>query len=819
MSASTPHPHDDHAAALKNPDGSWKFTNALAKQTSPYLLQHAHNPVDWHAWGPQAFELAQKQNKPIFLSIGYSTCYWCHVMERQSFENVATATVMNEHFINIKVDREERPDVDDIYMMAVQLMTGHGGWPMSVFLTPPGAAGPDDPGLKPFYAGTYFPPEPRHGMPSFPDLLRGLARAWTQQRGDVMEQCEQAAQGVREQLARRDEPGEVGPEMVQASANGLLRNYDARHGGFGGAPKFPTPVNVLFLQRVFLNNPNASLGDAIAHTLDAMARGGMYDQVGGGFHRYSTDERWLVPHFEKMLYDNGQLLEAYARAQAIAPPKGEPGLYRRVMSQTCEYLLREMTDPTGAFWSAQDAEVDAREGGNYLWTPDQVREAVADPALAELALKLYGLDRGTNFQDPHHTEEPPSNVLYLPVPLLDFAAKAGRSLDDLLAAKAEIDRRMLKARLQRKQASTDDKVLTSWNGMAIAGMAMAGAALNEPRYTKAAAGAADYLLAKMRDARRGLLRTMRKGEAKIDGFLDDYAALAHGLIELHRATGEARWLEAAKEIVAEAQRRFAEEPEAETAEDAPLAGGYFDTLANRPDLFVRTRSTYDGAIPSGNSQMVHNLLDLFELTGEKGFFARAWGDLASFSAAMRRSPSGMPHMHHALLRALELAPRAAGEEAHGAKPAEPTKRGGTGADDTRRLPLRVAVEPDRIELGDEPVELAVTLKVHPEYHLNAHEPGIEGVVATALRLEGAAGWEMEVVYPTGKPRRYAFADRPLAVYEDTVVLHATIRRRATPSGEASLGPPRLTLRFQVCTDQTCLEPREEELPVELVLAG
>ncbi len=737
-------------------------------------------------------------------------------MERQSFEDPQAAAVVNERFVCVKVDREERPDVDDIYMMAVQVMTGHGGWPMSVFLTPPGAGGEQDPGLKPFYTGTYFPPETGHGLPSFTQVVESLGQAWVERREDVLSQAEQIADAVREQLGRRDQPGEVNAELVRNAANSLLRSYDSRHGGFGGSPKFPTPSNLLFLLAVHRNNPNNDIGQAIAHTLDRMARGGMYDQIGGGFHRYSTDERWLVPHFEKMLYDNGQLLETYARAQAMqlsVGPADEAGLYQRIMRQTCEYVLREMSDPTGMFWSAQDAEVDAREGGNYLWQPAEMSQAVNDAKLAELANHLYGLDLGSNFQDPHHADSPPANVLFLPQSLPQVAQERGMTLEALLSAKEMIDRRLLEVREKRKQPGTDDKVLVAWNGMMIAGMALAGKALDESRYWGAAAKAAQAILSRMRAENGGLFRTARQGQAKIPAFLDDYALLAHGLVELHRATGEPRWLTAAQEIMAGAEQRFAAQPAAVGEE----GGGYFDTLADQADLFVRTRSAYDGAIPSGNSQMVHNLLDLFDLTHETKYLDRAGADLRSFAAALRRAGAGMPHMHAALLRYLELSAGREGTSSAG-KTADPVGgeigRGATG----RRQPVRVSVEPERVDLHNGPAAVAVTLRIHPEYHLTAHDPGEEGLIPTELRLENVPGWEVEARYPTGKQRRYAFADRPLAVYEDTVVLHATIRRKQGGVENAGVvgGPPRLMLRYQVCTDQTCLEPRDEELPIKVV---
>ncbi|HVZ94640.1 MAG TPA: DUF255 domain-containing protein, partial [Phycisphaerales bacterium] len=390
-----------------------KTPNLLSRETSPYLLQHAHNPVPWMPWGPAAFDEARRRDVPIFLSIGYSTCYWCHVMERESFEDEAIGRALGEHFVCIKVDREERPDVDDIYMTAVQLMTRRGGWPMSVWLTPPGAKDTNDTGLEPFYAGTYFPAEPRHGMPSLPQLVEGISEAWKSNRAQVLEQASSIADAIREQLAHRADPAPIGEKQIAQAVSQLLRLYEPNHGGFGRAPKFPQPVFLEFLldARRAITDPAAlaSIDRAVRHTLDAMALGGLLDQLGGGFHRYSTDEKWLVPHFEKMLYDNAQLASIYARAYAI----GKDEFDARILRRTLDYVLREMTDPeTGAFFSAQDAEVDGREGLNYLWTREELAAALGGEEAA-FASWVYGLDGGPNFRDPHHHDEPARNVLFL----------------------------------------------------------------------------------------------------------------------------------------------------------------------------------------------------------------------------------------------------------------------------------------------------------------------------------------------------------------------------------------------------------------------
>ncbi len=797
----------DHAS----PDH--RFTNALVGQTSPYLLQHAHNPVDWHPWGTDAFELARAAGKPIFLSVGYSTCYWCHVMERQCFENEKIAALMNELFVNIKVDREERPDVDSIYMMAVQLISGRGGWPMSVFLTPPGSDGADDGGLKPFYAATYIPPEPAHGLAGMPQVLEGLSKAWHDRRDEVLQQARQVAYALNENLANAEVHGPLSTQLVQRAASQLLSQYDATHGGFGGAPKFPQPAKLQFILAAIEQNPGkgSELADALSHTLRQMALGGMYDQVGGGFHRYSTDERWLVPHFEKMLYDNAQLVETYLAAAASPALRSRDNLaqgalasdvdlFSRVAAETCDYVLREMTDATGAFWSAQDAEVDSLEGDNYLWTREEVEAVLKSQGqqrvdLAALAVRLYGLDAGPNFRDPHHADAQPRNVLHQPKALAEFAGANGLSVEQAVDVRRRINAALLAVRNQRKQPGTDDKVLVSWNGMMIAALANAGEQLGSQRYVEAAVRAAEYILTSMRDDAGGLHHAMRRGEinASVPALLEDYAFFIHGLIALHRATDQRRWLDDAVSLLKQATAKFGIE-----------GGGYYDTPMNQSDLLVRTRSVQEGAIPSSGSQMVHNLLDLAELTGRSDYLDRALADLGSVGGLLSRGGASMAHWQHALLRLIEAAPDKVPQSA----PQEHTE-GATGQ--SRRRSLAVAVEPDVVDLTQPQSTVRVSLRIDPDYHVNAHDVANEHMVATELILEDGQGFELSVKYPAGTSKKYPFADEPILVYEKIVAMDATIRRI---DGAAKVEEnPKLVLRYQVCTDSSCLEPRQSVLPV------
>ncbi|MEM6392614.1 MAG: thioredoxin domain-containing protein [Planctomycetota bacterium] len=604
--------------------------NALLDAPSPYLRQHAHNPVDWHPWSDASLQLAKDQDKPIFLSIGYATCYWCHVMERQCFEHEGIARLMNDHFINIKVDREQRPDLDALYMTATQLTTGSGGWPMSVFLTP---------GTKPFFCATYLPPEPMHGRSSFPQVLSALADAWQHRRDQVIEQADHLADAVAEQHQPGSaDPGDDMPEadLINRTVSALLQSFDPEFGGFGGAPKFPQASNLLLLLAAAQNPGTRSdrVHNALAFTLDRMARGGIYDHLGGGFHRYATDRIWLVPHFEKMLYDQGQLLQAYARFLQANPDDPIAPLCKRVLRQTTDYLVREMTDPTGAFWSAQDAEVDHREGLNYLWTAQQFREALP-PEDAEPALRLLGLDRGTNFQDPHHDDDPPANVLFLPETYDPDDPLLQRVIDTLLPL-----------RDQRKEPITDDKVLVAWNGMAILGLVEAAKTLDDPSLLEPARRAADTLLEHLYNPDTGLQRAMLDRQANTPAFLDDHAQLIAALLALHGAQPQhARssvYLGHAIELAETVLDRF-----------ALTQGGYRDASSSDA-LFATPADTDDGATPSGAAVMLHALLDLYAATDDTRWLQRVDRDLHALHNRLRSRSPAMTHAVHALARRLQL---------------------------------------------------------------------------------------------------------------------------------------------------------------------
>ena len=591
--------------------------NRLASESSPYLLQHANNPVDWQPWGSEAISQAKAQDKPIFLSIGYSACHWCHVMEHESFENADIAQLLNEQFVPIKVDREERPDLDQIYMNAVQLMTGRGGWPMSVFLTPE---------LKPFYGGTYWPPEPRGGMPGFGQVLAAVADAWKMRRGQALEQADSLTEHLAQLAASQAEPGEIDPELLSAAASELLRSFDPTNGGFGGAPKFPHPMDLRLLLHEWHRTHREDLLHAVTFTLDKMAAGGIYDQLGGGFHRYSVDERWLVPHFEKMLYDNAQLVPCYVDAYLAT---GDAD-YARIARETCDYVLREMTDAQGGFYSTQDADSEGEEGKFFVWTPEQVEE-VLGPTAAKTFGYVYDVTPAGNFEHGY-------SILNRPKTLTQCAQVLGRNVDEL-EQELQISRAaLLAAREKRIHPGLDDKVLVSWNGLMIDALSGAATALDEPRYLSAAQRAAEFVLRAMRRGDGRLLHSWRQGKAKLDAYLDDYACLANALVSLYEADFNERWIDEALSLAELVLHLFAD----------PQQGGFFFTASDHETLITRQKDLYDNATPSGNSMAALALLRLAKLTGRQDLLAAAESTLRAAAPLMRQSPRAMGQMLLAL---------------------------------------------------------------------------------------------------------------------------------------------------------------------------
>ncbi len=608
------------------------MSNRLAREQSPYLLQHAHNPVDWYPWGEEAFAKARAEEKPVFLSIGYSTCHWCHVMERESFENPKIAELLNRDYVAIKVDREERPDIDRIYMTFVQATTGSGGWPMSVFLTPE---------LQPFFGGTYFPPETRFGQPGFASVLEQIAAAWRTEREQIVDSARDVVAQLQEQAAFASaRPGApaIDSALLDSGFFVFRRGFDRHHAGFGGAPKFPRPSVHNFLLRYYARTRNEEALDMVLLTLREMAKGGMNDQLGGGFHRYSVDDRWFVPHFEKMLYDQAQLAISYLEAFQITRDRQ----YAETARKTLDYVLRDMTGPEGGFYSAEDADsaIDrARpevkgEGAYYIWSAEEIRRLAENPA-ADWFCYRYGVEDRGNVQNDVHGEFTARNILYEAHTVEETAEKFGRPVEEVRAGVLQAGRILLEARSQRVRPHLDDKILTSWNGLMISALALAGAVLDEPRYADAARRAAEFVLGRLYDPATGvLLRRYRQGQAAIPGFLDDYALFVQALLDLYDAQFDLRHLELAARIA---------EKQGEVFEDRE-GGGFFSTAAGDGTLVVRIKEDYDGAEPSGNSVAVLNLLRLGQLLNRADFRSSAERALGAFAPRLAAAPVALPQM-------------------------------------------------------------------------------------------------------------------------------------------------------------------------------
>ncbi|HEX7737714.1 MAG TPA: thioredoxin domain-containing protein [Ktedonobacteraceae bacterium] len=616
-------------------------TNRLINETSPYLLQHAHNPVNWYPWGEEALRKARDEDKPILLSVGYSACHWCHVMERESFENERIADVMNTHFVSIKVDREERPDIDGIYMQAVQAITRQGGWPMTVFLTPDG---------RPFYGGTYFPPQDRQygrqTLPGFQTILQSVANLYAQQRSDVEEQADQLATFLRQ---KSDAPlrsmgtfpalESVSLDLLTGAGRELMGEFDETNGGFGDAPKFPNTMSLEFLLRLHLHRQRDELPGAegrselevIETSLKRMAHGGIYDQLGGGFHRYSVDAEWLVPHFEKMLYDNALLSRLYLHAYLVT---GET-FYRRVATQTLDYVMREMTSPEGGFYSTQDADSEGEEGKFFLWTPSEIEELL--PARdAQLFMLYYDVSERGNFEG--------KNILHVSKKLAVIAEGAGVSEEEYKEVLRRGRATLFAAREQRIKPARDEKVLTAWNGLMLRSFAETARYLQRADYLQVARNNAEFLLRELAPNGR-LLRTYKDGHAHLKGYLEDYFFLADGLLALYEADFEPRWFEEARRLVGEAIAFFGDEEN----------GGFFDTGVDHEELLSRPKDIMDNATPAGNSVAADVLLRLSAWTGASGYRQRADEYLRALSDLMVKYPQSFGHVLGALDFALSPA--------------------------------------------------------------------------------------------------------------------------------------------------------------------
>ena len=581
------------------------MTNRLVEETSPYLLQHADNPVHWYAWGENALTAAKELERPILLSIGYSSCHWCHVMAHESFEDTQTASYMNEHFINVKVDREERPDLDDIYMKAVQGLTGQGGWPLTVFLTPDG---------KPFFGGTYFPPAARMNMPSFRQVMEAVIDAWQQRRQQVEEQSEKLRDFIAEHTAFDPSPSVLTLTTIREAGESIQANFDPIHGGFGAAPKFPQAMSLDFLLRRYHRTQDLSLLNAITKTLDSMAYGGIYDQIGGGFHRYSVDERWLVPHFEKMLYDNALLsrlyLDAFMRTQ-------NP-LYKRVACETLDYVRREMTDSTGGFYSAQDADSEGEEGKFYVWTPDEIAAALGAED-ARLFCSYYGVTSEGNFEG--------KNIFFL-----SSGAEAGLSEQEAIRLRTVLIPQLLEARAKRVKPETDTKVIAGWNGLMLQSFAQAARQLGRSADLQTASANGEFLLGTMVQGDR-LAHTYTPGKAAGLGFLDDYGGVAIGFLALYEATFDTKWFVAARGLCDTILQDFYDG-----------SGVFYDTSTRHEELIVRPRNLFDNAVPSGTSLACEALLRVYAYTGDSTYINPVEAALRLQAGALAKAPSAFGQM-------------------------------------------------------------------------------------------------------------------------------------------------------------------------------
>lgn len=769
-------------SALKNPDGTWKWTNRLIHETSPYLLLHAHNPVDWHPWDNEALAKAKTENKPIFLSVGYSTCYWCHVMERKVFSNPEIAAQMNENFINIKIDREERPDLDEIYMTATQLLLQRGGWPNSVFLTPD---------LKPFYAGTYFPPTDMPGMPGFPTILEAVHEAWVTRKAEVIASANQIARAIEMATNKRFTLSPAKPldrSLIFTAMEYLRTTYSHAYGGFGTAPKFPSPANLEFLLREYQRESglqtlpigNESLLKMVTYTLDMMAYGGIYDQVGGGFHKYSVDAKWLIPHFEKMLYDNAQLAKIYLHAyQLTQAPR-----YRRIAEEIFSFTFHEMTAPVGGFYSALDAETDAEEGKYYVWTEDEIQKIFSQkkvkPKNAKQFAAFYGVDKGPNFEG--------KNVLYVPNgPAAEASLKAIKSARETLLA----------ARFERERPLLDTKIIVSWNGLMIDALAYGYQVLGEERYLTAASKAAQFILHTLRKPNGELWHTYSppdinresEGEArehtptpangvvKIDAYLDDYAFFVRGLLGLYHATGEEQWLNAAKTLTDTMVQLFWDDKN----------GGFYYTKADAKQLIVRTKKPYDSAIPSGNAVAVNNLLTL-----DASYRNYAQKTLHIFGEAMRQAPSSFMHMLFALNNYL-------------------TREEGFSASIP---PLVTATAEIKAKNGDT-FNVALHLKIAAGWHINANPASQDNLIPTTVAVnENALVEAVDVAYPQGSSVRFEFSAGSLNVYEENLTIPLRLKQKPNTSGEKNAAFT-LKLTYQLCNETQCLLPQTLDIPLEL----
>ncbi|NCO33871.1 MAG: DUF255 domain-containing protein [Armatimonadetes bacterium] len=763
-----------NAASCAPQEGETKqvgYSNRLIHESSPYLLMHAHNPVDWYPWGEEALTKAKKEDKPIFLSIGYSTCHWCHVMEEKVFSDPKIAELMNEHFVSIKVDREERPDIDEIYMTTVQLMTGGGGWPLSAFLTPQGKA---------FFGGTYFPPD------QFVSLCRSAAEAWGSRRQEVEDSANQIMAAVKQYSSAGKKSDKVDATVVDAALSRLRTRYDSRNGGFGDAPKFPPDMGLQLLLYEYERSRDEKLLAMVTGTLDAMAMGGIYDQIGGGFHRYSVDARWQVPHFEKMLYSQALLMRVYAEAYRLT----RKAFYRRVVEDIATFVDREMTDHERGFYSALDADSPAHPGGKgeegtfYVWSPAAVLQVLGEED-GKRVNEIYAITSSGDFEG--------MNVPHLSKPLDEWAQHLNVKPEAFNRQLDQWRSKLLRAREKRPRPLTDDKIISGWNGLMIGSLARAAQVLDAPQLQERAERAGAFLREKMWKQDR-LLHVYRKGKAKLGAYADDYAYLLSGLLDLYETTRNEDWLKWAASLAQTLLDEFWDEK----------GEGFFYTSNQQTETLLRTKNPYDGALPSANSVAAQGLLRLYRLTGKQTYLDHAVRTLQAFPDQAKQSPGGFENLILATSWYLhEHRSASSGIEVRGAKSTSSASRVST-----RLEPARITVTPGAT------VKVSLVLEIAPGWHVNSHKPSQEFLIPTAVQPpRDSSGVRItEAAYPKGKKRKFQFSKEELSVYERRV----TIPLKLALAKSAPL--PRtvkLQVRVQACNDSTCLAPATLEVFLKL----
>jgi uncharacterized protein YyaL (SSP411 family) len=746
--------------------------NHLANESSPYLLMHAHNPVDWHSWGPEAFAKAKNEGKLVFLSIGYSSCYWCHVMERESFENENVAKLLNQWFVCIKVDREERPDIDSVYMTALNVSGQRGGWPLSMFLTADG---------KPIFGGTYWPAE------DFKSILKRVHELQTEKGKELERQAEKIAALTAEELAGRLRGialANLDRTLVEDAVTAILVEFDKDYGGFGSSErhfrgtKFPTPPYLELLLGEASRNKAKEPIDALTITLDHMAQGGIYDQLGGGFHRYSTERTWTVPHFEKMLYDNAQLAEVYAKAYRLTPRPQ----YRRVVAETLAFVSHELKSPEGGFYSALDAETNGKEGQFYVWTSQELADSLGTGADSGLFREVYGLAGDPNFEDRHY-------ILTMPKSLEVIAKEKGLSLEQLQNQIVKLKHRLFETRSKRPSPFRDTKILTAWNGQMIAGFATAGMILQQPEYIETAARGADFILKNLRGPEGRLFRTYgaapgQKPAAKITAYLDDYAFLIHGLLCLHEADGDQRWLENAQALANDMIKFHAD----------PDSGGFYYTAKDHEKLFARAKDQYDGAQPSGNSMATRDLVRLWIKTGNHGYRDLAKKTLQGFAANLKANPASLATMAESLALYLETQnqekPKSSIDDSTQSKEGKPKK-----SEAVVKIEA-AATKPDAE--GRQPVTISLTIEKPWHLYANPVPPEFPGIPTSVTFESQGKTIDAKVDYPKGKLVKDATLG-DYHVYEDQVKIHASLKKAKEDSS-----PLTAIIKVQACSDKQCL---------------